>query len=663
MGPRADELRLADNMVGAAIAPADEGHPAGRPGHHPRRQQHDHRVAALRQADGRCCRCSGTSTTTPSGCRSPASAAGCRRTHFKAHELLGAIDELLADPALRERAARVGAAIRERDRPAAGCGDHRARRAGTRRAARLTSVTDFPVVVAAAGDHWRAEPSGPRPSTALLDLLASDHEVPDGFRITRGAPLSVDRTERRIEVDQTNESWVVGDRVVVKWNTEPLVGPHPAPERLRRLADAGFTAMPRFRGMVEWRTPDDFWVPVVTAVDLVPDATDGWTWCLAECRVALGVEHGAALPFTRRLGGADRLDAPGAGGLPDRAGRRPRRLPRRPVLRTPDGELFVIDFDGNPTLPPEERVRHRPAAYDVAGMLVALENVGHVAQHYVPDLSDDDVIAWTEQVQGEFLASYREYRGRAARPRAAGRIRARPDPPGARVRRLPPAALALRARGGPAPKEAVMKPDLFLADLLEKPARLRAARPRRRVGLRRRSRSGCVLLGMGSSHYANLVCAARLRAAGMPAVAELASYRPAARRHAGHAGDRGLRVRRVGGDAGRGGPAGRARRGRWPTGRGRSPSARRTPCGCRRARSAAASRAARSSTRWRCCWRWSPTSSAHLFLRSRRPPTPRRTCSRGRTPGDPGWPSCCSVRTGRTSSPRPAGSPRRTSRR
>lgn len=67
-----------------------------------------------------------------------------------------------------------------------------------------------------------------------------------------------------------------------------------------------------------------------------------------------------------------------------------------------------------------------------------------------------------------------------------------------------------------------MKPDLFLADLLEKPARLRQLDlddawgfvvPPERV----------LLLGMGSSHYANLVCAARLRAAGVPAVAELAS--------------------------------------------------------------------------------------------------------------------------------------------
>ena len=45
MGPRADEIRLADNMVGDRDRAADQGHPAGRPGHHPRRQQHHHRVA------------------------------------------------------------------------------------------------------------------------------------------------------------------------------------------------------------------------------------------------------------------------------------------------------------------------------------------------------------------------------------------------------------------------------------------------------------------------------------------------------------------------------------------------------------------------------------------------------------------------------------------
>ncbi len=272
-------------------------------------------------------------------------------------------------------------------------------------------MTDFPVVVTASGGEWRAARQGPRPHAALLDLLASDDDAPEGFRVTRGEALSVDPTARRIEVDQTNDSWVVGDAVVLKWVTEPLVGAHPAPERLRRLAEAAFTEMPRLRGMVEWRTPEGHWVPVVTVVDLVDGATDGWTWCLRECRIALGVEGGVAVPFAQRLGaltGEMHLalaDAP-TGPVADHGDYHVGQ-----VLRTPDGAMYVIDFDGNPTLSPDERVQHRPAAYDVAGMLVSLENVGHVAQHYEPDLSDDDVIGWTEAVQGEFLTAYRDTAG------------------------------------------------------------------------------------------------------------------------------------------------------------------------------------------------------------------------------------------------------------
>jgi fructoselysine-6-P-deglycase FrlB-like protein len=71
-----------------------------------------------------------------------------------------------------------------------------------------------------------------------------------------------------------------------------------------------------------------------------------------------------------------------------------------------------------------------------------------------------------------------------------------------------------------------MDPALFLADLEEKPARLadlaaavRQGDPSASVG----DLDGPVLLlGMGSSHYANQVAAARLRHAGVPAVAELA---------------------------------------------------------------------------------------------------------------------------------------------
>lgn len=71
-----------------------------------------------------------------------------------------------------------------------------------------------------------------------------------------------------------------------------------------------------------------------------------------------------------------------------------------------------------------------------------------------------------------------------------------------------------------------MDPELFLSDLEEKPTRLSAlaaslsaAEPWAEVD----AAQDRVLLGMGSSHYANQVAAARLRQAGLPAVAELAA--------------------------------------------------------------------------------------------------------------------------------------------
>lgn len=270
---------------------------------------------------------------------------------------------------------------------------------------------EFPVRVDDVAGEWRASRRGQVPHPSLLALLAGGLDVPAGFRVTRGAPLEVGPGERRVDVDQTNESWVLGEAVVAKWATGPLRGPHPAPERLRLLDAAGFTATPRLRGLVEWQTPDGDWVPVVTVADLVADATDGWTWCLEEARLALGLRPGTPIPFAAPLGtltGQMHLalaDGP-LGPVADHGD-----FHVGQVLRTPPGDLFVIDFDGNPTLTPRERVSHRPAAYDVAGMLCSLENVGHVVRHRDPQVSDRDVVAWTDAVQNEFLDAYQAVAG------------------------------------------------------------------------------------------------------------------------------------------------------------------------------------------------------------------------------------------------------------
>lgn len=72
-----------------------------------------------------------------------------------------------------------------------------------------------------------------------------------------------------------------------------------------------------------------------------------------------------------------------------------------------------------------------------------------------------------------------------------------------------------------------MKPELFLADLMRKPETLRALITRLRVGnpwaFLSPAPDRVVFVGMGSSTYAAGVAAARLRARGLTAVAELAS--------------------------------------------------------------------------------------------------------------------------------------------
>ena len=79
-GPLADQITLHDNQTGEGV-PAAAGDPAaGRPRHHPRRQQHRHRGVPPRQADDRAAAVLGPGRQRPAGRRDRASAGGCRPT-------------------------------------------------------------------------------------------------------------------------------------------------------------------------------------------------------------------------------------------------------------------------------------------------------------------------------------------------------------------------------------------------------------------------------------------------------------------------------------------------------------------------------------------------------------------------------------------------------
>lgn len=309
---------------------------------------------------------------------------------------------------------------------------------------------------------------GPRRATpgdgaweALLGVIAGGGNDDLRVRVDREVPAA--RGEREIDVDQSNESVIVGDAAVVKLFVRSAAGPQPAMDVPAHLAAVGFTRMPASFGAVTW-VRGDAEVLIATAVAYLPGATDGWEWYPSMVEEALdgdasfepaidaaarigevvGSLHAAlATPsavWPQPLGSADagtwhagaRQTLDDALALTDGVeGGRLRSLAPvaadaldvltevgpTPVMRI-HGDLHVgqilrwdegfavSDFDGNPLSPMAGRIAPDSPARDVAAMVRAIDHVGWVVQRRRPGC-DDDVRAWVADARGAFLQAYR----------------------------------------------------------------------------------------------------------------------------------------------------------------------------------------------------------------------------------------------------------------
>jgi maltokinase len=306
---------------------------------------------------------------------------------------------------------------------------------------------------------------------ALANLLARsgqlDGEVFDVATVDPGAAPGPDATERPMLVDQTHESVVVAEDVVVKWAVH--AEQTPAPSLVAHLAQAGFTQMPRPWGFVTWSGRDAEPVLVASAMQYLQGASDGWTWAVQDagdfaardgdlassvramvevgrlvadlhsalatstavtphpvCRAsAQDVEAWHALA-RRLLDDAVRaVDGPEGERLIDRRDAMTAAIDAMleaegcltipvhgdlhvgQVLRWTGG-YAVGDFDGNPVLPVSERLRPQAAARDVAGMLQALDHVGRVVNRRVDGSDAERVTRWIAAAQQQFITSYRD---------------------------------------------------------------------------------------------------------------------------------------------------------------------------------------------------------------------------------------------------------------
>ncbi len=290
--------------------------------------------------------------------------------------------------------------------------------------------------------------------------------VPSAF-----AALPAARGERAIDVDQSNESTIVGEAVVVKMYPRTTPGPQPGLDLQAHLAVVGFRETPAPLGTLRWESSGAPPVLLATAAAYLPGARDGWEWFLE--RVLEAIDAGDSEPslaaasatggLVARLHGAlatpssvfptpvadagrheiaawnARAEATLDEALALTGGDEGERLrglapaARAAIARlaeveaTPTmrihGDLHVgqvlawaggyaiADFDGDPLAPAPERNARGPIARDVASFVRSLDHLGRIAQRRDPardDPSRDDrVEAWIEQARHRFLSAYR----------------------------------------------------------------------------------------------------------------------------------------------------------------------------------------------------------------------------------------------------------------
>jgi maltokinase len=127
----------------------------------------------------------------------------------------------------------------------------------------------------------------------VIPLAREDHRwrlavAGDGLSsFAAGVPMA---SERAIGVDQTNDSVVVGERVIVKWFRRTGPERARATTLLAHLAEVKFAEIPRPLGALTWRSPSDVELTIAQGDAFLPGARDGWEWCVE--RLERHVAHG-----------------------------------------------------------------------------------------------------------------------------------------------------------------------------------------------------------------------------------------------------------------------------------------------------------------------------------------------------------------------------------
>lgn len=313
------------------------------------------------------------------------------------------------------------------------------------------------------------EPADGEGAWSALAQVMRDRRVLEGTagrfigRWTDAVELDGDNDERRLTVEQSNTSVVLGERLILKLYRLLEEGENPDLEISAFLTDAGFAETPSVAGSIVYEGVDGRRSSAAMLQSFVESDGDGWAVMLEvlatdpSSAVALAAEVGR---LTRRLHDAlaSRPDDPSfpahaatvvetaawrtsaerqlaqavtavSGTEHDRLVELAPRVRARfadtfggatgearvsrihgdyhlgQLLARRDGGFAVIDFEGEPARPLEERRQPSSPLRDVAGMLRSLDYAARTAAAggHAPGFEPD---AWLVEARGAFLEGY-----------------------------------------------------------------------------------------------------------------------------------------------------------------------------------------------------------------------------------------------------------------
>ncbi|MFI6659445.1 phosphotransferase [Streptomyces sp. NPDC050523] len=297
-----------------------------------------------------------------------------------------------------------------------------------------------------------------RPAELLLEALRSQARI-GGLRFDRepGRQIRTGLVPRVVTAEQSNSSVIYGDTFILKLLRRVLPGVNPDLELPLALAREGCSRVPAPTAWLRAELPEEQ-EPYVLGVlqPFLQGASDGWELALrelakgedfaAEARAlgrATAEVHTAlarALPTVTlghtqmRLladGMIERLEAAAQAvpslrpyapalhseftALADLAAEGQTWTAQRihgdlhlgQCLRSPAGEWWLIDFEGEPSKPLAERRMPQPAVRDIAGMLRSFDYASHSAPAPAPE--------WADACRAAYCSGYAEVSGRDPR--------------------------------------------------------------------------------------------------------------------------------------------------------------------------------------------------------------------------------------------------------